>query len=117
MARRAPEFVCQNCGATFGRWQGKCEACGEWNTIVEETAAATPGPLALYGWPRFSPDGKSIAVTVADPPAQIVAGFTLTVGNALTVRVAGLEVTGEPHAPLTTTSYDPASPVPTAVFV
>jgi len=28
---------------------------------------ATPGPLALYGWPRFSPDGKSIAVTVADP--------------------------------------------------
>ena len=28
---------------------------------------ATPGPLALYGWPRFSPDGKSIAVTVTDP--------------------------------------------------
>jgi eukaryotic-like serine/threonine-protein kinase len=27
----------------------------------------TPGPLALYGWPRFSPDGKSIAVTVTDP--------------------------------------------------
>ncbi len=28
---------------------------------------ATPGPLAHYGWPRFSPDGKSIAVTVNDP--------------------------------------------------
>jgi len=28
---------------------------------------ATPGPLALYDWPRFSPDGKSIAVTVTDP--------------------------------------------------
>src|SRR5690349_20117831 len=28
---------------------------------------ATPGPLALYGSPRFAPDGKSIAVTVADP--------------------------------------------------
>ena len=45
MARRAPSFVCQNCGAAFGRWQGKCEACGEWNTLVEEgSTAATPMP-------------------------------------------------------------------------
>ena len=27
-----PTFVCQNCGAASARWQGKCEACGEWNT-------------------------------------------------------------------------------------
>ena len=27
----------------------------------------TPGPLAVYSDPRFSPDGKSIAVTIADP--------------------------------------------------
>src|SRR5687768_8733786 len=39
MARRTQTFVCQNCGATYGRWQGKCEACGEWNTIAEEGAA------------------------------------------------------------------------------
>src|SRR5262249_22626805 len=38
MARRDPSFVCQNCGAAYARWQGKCEACGEWNTIVEEAA-------------------------------------------------------------------------------
>src|SRR5262252_3233924 len=45
MARRGATFVCQNCGAVFGRWQGKCESCGEWNTIAEENAAtATPGP-------------------------------------------------------------------------
>jgi DNA repair protein RadA/Sms len=36
MSRRALTFVCQNCGAAYGRWQGKCEACGEWNTLVEE---------------------------------------------------------------------------------
>jgi DNA repair protein RadA/Sms len=43
MARRTLSFVCQNCGAAFGRWQGKCEACGEWNTLVEEgSTAATP---------------------------------------------------------------------------
>src|SRR5438477_2074107 len=36
MARRELSFVCQNCGAAYGRWQGKCDACGEWNTIAEE---------------------------------------------------------------------------------
>jgi len=44
MARRTLTFVCQNCGAVYGRWQGKCEACGEWNTIAEESAAADTAP-------------------------------------------------------------------------
>src|SRR5215475_7049893 len=39
MARRDASFICQNCGAVYGRWQGKCDACGEWNTIAEETSA------------------------------------------------------------------------------
>lgn len=32
------EYVCQNCGAVYPKWQGKCDACGEWNTIEEEKA-------------------------------------------------------------------------------
>ncbi|MGE0803727.1 MAG: DNA repair protein RadA, partial [Lautropia sp.] len=37
-------FVCQNCGSVTTRWVGKCAGCGEWNTIVEEAAAAAvPG--------------------------------------------------------------------------
>src|SRR5215207_8859605 len=46
MSRRAPSFVCQNCGAVYQRWQGKCEACGEWNTIAEETAAVAAVPAS-----------------------------------------------------------------------
>ena len=45
MARR-PSYVCQNCGAVSQRWQGKCEACGEWNTIIEEGAALGIGGAA-----------------------------------------------------------------------
>jgi DNA repair protein RadA/Sms len=41
MSRRSLSFICQNCGAAASRWQGKCEACGEWNTLVEEGAAAS----------------------------------------------------------------------------
>jgi len=44
MAKNLPTFTCQNCGTTYGRWQGKCEGCGEWNTIAEENAAAPAGP-------------------------------------------------------------------------
>ena len=40
MAASHPSFVCQNCGAVTRRWQGRCESCGEWNTIAEENAAA-----------------------------------------------------------------------------
>jgi DNA repair protein RadA/Sms len=44
MSKRSPSFVCQNCGAAFNRWQGKCEACGEWNTLSEEGADRPAGP-------------------------------------------------------------------------
>jgi DNA repair protein RadA/Sms len=36
MARRSTSFVCQSCGAVTAKWVGRCESCGEWNTIVEE---------------------------------------------------------------------------------
>lgn len=37
MAKKAQkQYVCQNCGSVYPKWQGKCDACGEWNTIEEE---------------------------------------------------------------------------------
>ena len=29
-------FVCQSCGSTHNKWQGQCENCHSWNTLVEE---------------------------------------------------------------------------------
>src|SRR6476659_4501380 len=52
MAKNTSSFICQNCGATYGRWQGKCESCSEWNSIAEEGAAADraiPGRSARKG--------------------------------------------------------------------
>ena len=46
MAKNQAAYVCQSCGASYRRWTGRCEACGEWNSIVEELRpAATPGGL------------------------------------------------------------------------
>ena len=50
MARQTRQFVCQACGSTFPRWAGKCEACGEWNTLVEEKADVVP----------IAPGGKAL---------------------------------------------------------
>ena len=41
MAKKSTiDYVCQSCGAVYPKWQGKCDACGEWNTIVEEKRAS-----------------------------------------------------------------------------
>ena len=48
MAARTQNYVCQNCGAAYGRWSGRCEACGDWNTLVEEGAVA-PGRSSHKG--------------------------------------------------------------------
>ena len=46
MAKAAPRFVCQSCGTAHVRWSGRCEGCGEWNSIVEETGRdSLPGGL------------------------------------------------------------------------
>jgi len=36
VAKARSNFVCQNCGASYPKWTGKCENCGEWNTLVEQ---------------------------------------------------------------------------------
>ncbi len=40
MAKARSNFVCQNCGASYPKWTGKCENCGEWNTLVEQVIEA-----------------------------------------------------------------------------
>jgi DNA repair protein RadA/Sms len=45
MPKPASSYVCQNCGTASAKWSGRCDACGAWNTIIEE-ASAIPVPGA-----------------------------------------------------------------------
>ena len=36
MSKVKTSFFCQSCGSQYSKWQGQCNACKEWNTIVEE---------------------------------------------------------------------------------
>lgn len=48
MAKTKSAFFCSNCGNESPKWQGKCPACGEWNTFVEEIVSKTPAVKASY---------------------------------------------------------------------
>lgn len=36
MAKAKSSFFCQQCGHESAKWQGKCTACGAWNSFAEE---------------------------------------------------------------------------------
>lgn len=56
MSKSGPSFTCSSCGAAHRKWAGRCDACGAWNSILEE-APLSAGPKALGG------KGRSIALT------------------------------------------------------
>lgn len=41
MVKVRTQFVCQNCGASYPKWTGRCDNCGEWNTLVEQAPTST----------------------------------------------------------------------------
>ena len=47
MAKTKSVFFCSNCGNESPKWLGKCPACGEWNTYVEEKVNAKSSKEAL----------------------------------------------------------------------
>lgn len=50
MSKIKTMFYCQNCGAQSSKWIGKCPACGEWNTYVEEVIQRDDDKNELHGF-------------------------------------------------------------------
>src|ERR1700730_12002796 len=84
MAKSHASFVCQNCGAVAQRWQGRCEACGGWNTIAEESASAGIGARATQGARKGRVFGLSSLIEKDHPAAP-----RITTGIAELDRVTG----------------------------
>ncbi len=99
MSKRTLSFVCQNCGAAYGKWQGKCEACGEWNTIAEEdstSAVGARGPGKAPGKGRpFALEALSGETHEAPRLATGIPEFDRVTGGGL-VRGSVLLVGGDP---------------------
>jgi len=45
---KSPSFSCSACGSSFSKWSGRCDGCGEWNTISEDSGLSVgPGAKSL----------------------------------------------------------------------
>lgn len=91
MARKTKSvWFCSSCGNESTKWLGRCPACGEWNTMVEEKvpaksseriavsvpgAAAKPVPLA-----EIDTDAES-RISLADPEIDRLLGGGLVEGS------------------------------------
>ena len=95
MAKATAQFTCTACGATHRKWAGQCDACGAWNSIVEEAPiSAGPGPRPGKG--------RSIALgqlnTQEAPPPRASSGLDeldRVLGGGL-VAASAILVGGDP---------------------
>jgi DNA repair protein RadA/Sms len=95
MSKSAPSFTCTACGASHKKWQGRCEACGAWNSIVEE-APLSAGPKGPSARGRVVP--LSDLSTEEAPPPRASSGMAeldRVLGGGL-VPASAILVGGDP---------------------
>lgn len=51
-------WFCTSCGNESPKWMGRCPACGEWNTMVEETVATGKKPVGATGVNSVGPASR-----------------------------------------------------------
>lgn len=59
--KRSSNFVCQNCGTNYAKWAGKCDNCGQWNTLVEQVV--TPESDKKFALAKGQISGKKLNTT------------------------------------------------------
>lgn len=75
MVKAKSRYVCQNCGASFVKWAGRCENCGEWNTLVEQAGVVeTEAKTALA---RGKVSGKALEAVLINTIEPSDAGSRL----------------------------------------
>ncbi len=96
MAKPVARYVCQSCGAAYPKWAGRCDACGEWNTLVEETVEARPGPVGRASTGRRV-TFVGLQGTTAPPPRGLtgIAELDRVLGGGL-VPASAVLVGGDP---------------------
>lgn len=101
MARSDTVFVCQSCGGFQPKWSGRCDSCGEWNTLMEEAAGASAPLGSSASAPKKTRRGKIDFVDLggdSPDPTRLQSGiaeFDRVCGGGL-VPASALLVGGDP---------------------
>ena len=72
-------FVCQQCGTSYAKWVGQCTNCGNWNSLVEQTAEVEFGKKSTIEKGRASGEKlefvKLNTVVPSDAKARLLTEF------------------------------------------
>ena len=79
MAKTKTVFYCTNCGNESPKWQGRCSACGAWNTMEEHIEKSVSAGKAAFGEALVSLLMRRIYGDTGDFPVRQVLPTTLVV--------------------------------------
>ena len=66
MAKAKTTFICTDCGNEMPKWQGRCPACGAWNTVVEYNDRPAAAANRVTGLPVRAPRTLSHVVSTEE---------------------------------------------------
>jgi DNA repair protein RadA/Sms len=75
MAKTKSVHACQHCGAQYPKWSGQCLACGDWNTLVEETVQTTTPNPRYKGYASGDPAMTMMADVTLHEESRLSAGL------------------------------------------
>jgi DNA repair protein RadA/Sms len=59
MSKKTSIFSCSNCGSAYPKWVGKCNSCGEWNSIIEEVPVINKSQISNEKIELFQISGEA----------------------------------------------------------
>ena len=98
MAKSSSSFSCTECGAKHSKWSGRCDACGAWNSIVEDKGISAGPPSKSLGARRGSAIELTDLATQETPPPRAQSGIAeldRVLGGGL-VPASAILVGGDP---------------------
>jgi len=98
MAKPVKNFSCSKCAASYSKWSGRCDNCGEWNTIQEDKGISAGPPSKSLGARRGSSMTLMDLATEEAPPPRTMSGLAeldRVLGGGL-VAASAILVGGDP---------------------
>ncbi|MBA85477.1 DNA repair protein RadA [Thalassobius sp. S69A] len=72
---KTTSFSCTACGARTNKWSGRCDACGEWNTIIEDAPLSAGPSKKSLGNKRGAAIQLTDLATQETPPPRTQSGL------------------------------------------
>ena len=97
MAKSSSSYVCQSCEKPHVKWQGQCDGCGEWNTLVEQVVEKNSGK-SLPGRKKLKIGNTMVKLSEVDDAEGFKKRISTKIGEfdrVLGSSTLGLDDTGE----------------------